>query len=367
MLHHFNHACNNLYRQSAAGKVHPWVATLLDYGKPPELIAIARHDKTKGHVSAIISPNLILTEEGFALSGLDSIPSGVVLTAWLNETYSTLGYPVLGGANGIRDGFTSIIKGGRVLFSEKAAADRPEMEWFIGKENVASVESYIPDDRGAFRYFDSFDYLNLSQFHQDWQPGMPLTPPLKPYLEEKLWLALFWSRPLQEFWRREIGENGQRLLQKVLPPAWILDPTPLPPHAVIPELEIQHWSELEKFSQERRKDLVIKKSRFSLPNGNSSADVLGSKSSASDWAEQVKQGLAEFQESPRVLLRLALGSVVEQEVSEGAGAVQTLRGHSQISPYYFVVQDRVTLGGVRATLIPDGTGNTITGPVISRA
>ena len=34
VLHHFNTACNLLYRQSAAGKSHPWVAPLLDAGKP---------------------------------------------------------------------------------------------------------------------------------------------------------------------------------------------------------------------------------------------------------------------------------------------------------------------------------------------
>ena len=30
VLHRFNTACNLLYRQSAAGKAHPWVAPLLD-------------------------------------------------------------------------------------------------------------------------------------------------------------------------------------------------------------------------------------------------------------------------------------------------------------------------------------------------
>jgi len=35
VLHHFNTACNLLYRQSAAGKTHPWVAPLLDARRHP--------------------------------------------------------------------------------------------------------------------------------------------------------------------------------------------------------------------------------------------------------------------------------------------------------------------------------------------
>ena len=87
VLHHFNTACNLLYRQSAAGKAHPWVAPLLDAGKPPELIALARHDKVKGQIAAVIRPDLILTDDAFALSELDSVPGGIGLTAFLNRLY----------------------------------------------------------------------------------------------------------------------------------------------------------------------------------------------------------------------------------------------------------------------------------------
>src|SRR6202046_1336612 len=120
VLHHFNTACNLLYRQSAAGKMHPWVAPLLDAGKPPELIALGRHDKVKGQVSAVIRPDLILTEDGFALSEIDSVPGGIGLTAWLGETYSAMGDPVLGGADGMRRGFQSVLKDGEVLISEES-------------------------------------------------------------------------------------------------------------------------------------------------------------------------------------------------------------------------------------------------------
>ena len=352
VLHHFNQACNLLYRQSAAGKAHPWVAPLLDAGKPPELIALARHDKVKGQTSAVIRPDLILTDDGFAMSEIDSVPGGIGLTAWLGETYSALGETVLGGRDGMRTGFESILNGGEVLISEESAAYRPEMEWLIGKDRVRSVEDYTPSGKPAYRFFEAFDFPQLARFKEAWQPGQPpLTPPLKPYLEEKLWLALFWSRPLQEFWRQEIGEKGQKLLQKLIPYSWVLDPTPLPPHAVIPELNIQSWEEMERFSQKQR-DLVLKISGFSPQAWGARGVYVGSDMSGEEWAGHVKTALAEFSSHPRSLQRFMKGAIAQQDFVAENDEIVTLKGRARVCPYYFVKEDRVTLGGVLVTLVP---------------
>jgi len=351
VLHRFNTACNLLYRQSVAGKSHPWVAPLLDAGKPPELVALSRHEKVKGQVSAVIRPDLILTEDAFALSELDSVPGGIGLTAWLGETYSALGETVLGGTDGMRKGFEGILNGGEVLISEESAAYRPEMEWLLGADRVRSVEDYTPSGKLTYRFFEAFDYPKLTKFAETWQPGQPLTPPLKPYLEEKLWLALFWSRPLQEYWRQEIGEKGQKLLQRLIPYSWVLDPTPLPPHAVIPELGIQSWQEMEHFSQKQR-DLVLKISGFSPHAWGARGVYVGSDMSAEQWAEQVRLGLTEFAHHPRVLQRFVKGSLAKQDYAAENDEIVTLTGRARVCPYYFVVADRVALGGVLVTLVP---------------
>jgi hypothetical protein len=351
VLHRFNTACNLLYRQSAASKAHPWVALLLDAGKPPELIALARHDKVKGQVPAVIRPDLILTEDGFAMSELDSVPGGIGLTAWLAETYSALGDPVLGGANGMREGFASILPEGDVLISEESAGYRPEMEWLVGADRVKSVEDYTPSDRPAYRFFEAFDYPKLEKFRAGWQPGQPLTPPLKPYLEEKLWLALFWSRPLQEFWRREIGEKGQKLLQTVIPYSWVLDPAPLPIHAVIPGLEIQSWAEMDKFSQKQR-DLVLKISGFSELAWGARGVHVGSDMPAEEWSALVRQALADFGAHPSILMRFAKGALARQDYLVENDEIVSMNGRARVSPYYFVANDRVHLGGVLVTLCP---------------
>lgn len=351
VLHHFNTACNLLYRQSAAGKAHPWVAPLLDAGKPPELIALSRHDKVRGQVAAVIRPDLILTDDAFALSEIDSVPGGIGLTAWLGETYAALGENVLGGTDGMRRGFESILSDGEVLISEESATYRPEMEWLVGADRVRSVEDYTPSGKPAYRFFEAFDYPRLARFKAAWQPGQAITPPIKPYLEEKLWLALFWSRPLQEFWRQEIGEKGQKLLQRIIPYSWVLDPTPLPHHAVIPELGIQSWQEMEHFSQKQR-ELVLKISGFSPLAWGARGVYVGSDMSADQWAEQVRHGLAEFSTHPRLLQRFVKGALARQDYAAEDDQIVTLTGRARICPYYFVVQDRVTLGGVLSTLVP---------------
>jgi hypothetical protein len=351
VLHHFNQACNLLYRQSAAGKAHTWVAPLLDAGKPPEIITLSRHDKVKGQVPAVIRPDLILTDDAFAMSELDSVPGGIGLTAWLDETYSALGDNVIGGADGMRNGFASILGDGEVLISEESKDYRPEMEWLVGQDRVRSVEDYSPNGKPAYRFFEAFDFPKLTKFRESWQPGQPLTAPLKPYLEEKLWLALFWSRPLQEFWRQEIGEKGQKLLQKIIPYSWVLDPAPLPHHAVIPELNIQSWPEMERFSQKQR-ELVLKISGFSPEAWGARGVYVGSDMSAEEWAGQVRTALAEFSEHPRVLQRFIKGAIVKQDYVAENDELVTLNGRARVCPYYFVVNDRVTLGGVLVTLVP---------------
>src|SRR4029077_5673229 len=64
-----------------------WVADYLDRGKPAELIAHARDPKNRGAFPTVIRPDLLLTDEGFALTELDSVPGGIGLTGFLNKLY----------------------------------------------------------------------------------------------------------------------------------------------------------------------------------------------------------------------------------------------------------------------------------------
>lgn len=351
LLHRFNQACNLLYRQSWQGKKPAWIAQLLDKGKPPELIALARDERVKNHLPAVIRPDLVITETGFALTELDSVPGGIGLTDWLAQTYSELGDPVIGGPRGMRDGFQSIFPEGDILVSEEAATYRPEMEWLVGPDRVKAAETYTANGAPIYRFFEGFDWGKLTTLNSSWQPGQPMTPPLKPFIEEKLWLALFWMRPLQEFWRQELSERGQKTLQQLIPYSWVLDPAPLPHHAVIPELNIHDWTEMGAFSQKQR-DLVLKISGFSPLAWGARGVYIGSDMPALEWQQIIAQSLADFEHQPHVLQRFVHGGLFEQQYFDESGETKTLKGRARVSPYYFVNQDKVTLGGVLVTLCP---------------
>ncbi len=90
VLLQFYRAVNLLYRKSVEGKQPEWVARWLDLGKPAELIALQRSPAFKNDVPRVIRPDLLLTEQGISVTELDSVPGGIGLTAWLNQTYSIL-------------------------------------------------------------------------------------------------------------------------------------------------------------------------------------------------------------------------------------------------------------------------------------
>ena len=90
VLLQFYRAVNLLYRKSAEGKQPEWVARWLDLGKPRELIELQRSAVFKNDVPRVIRPDILLTENGFSITELDSVPGGIGLTAWLNKTYSAI-------------------------------------------------------------------------------------------------------------------------------------------------------------------------------------------------------------------------------------------------------------------------------------
>src|SRR2546421_4384452 len=108
VLLQFYRAVNLLYRKSVEGKQPEWVARWLDQGKPAQLIELQRSPAFKNELPRVIRPDLLITEHGLSVTELDSVPGGIGLTAWLNQTYSRAGSEVLGGADGMLRGFSSI-------------------------------------------------------------------------------------------------------------------------------------------------------------------------------------------------------------------------------------------------------------------
>lgn len=370
----FYRAVNLLYRKSTEGKQPEWVARWLDLGKPPDLIARQRSSAFKNEVPRVIRPDLLLTETGLAITELDSVPGGIGLTAWLNQTYSARPgaapeNAVLGGVEGMLKGFASIFGAAqtvRIIVSNESATYRPEMEWLaaqLGAERFkvhdASFQDFQAGD-AVYRFFELFDLANVPNagriFELAAEKRLQLTPPPKPVFEEKMLFALLWNRNLQEFWRQELGEGFLKQLKKLTPYTWLVDPAPLPPHAAIPELNLTDWQQLKTLSQ-RERDLILKVSGFSENAWGARGVFLGSDLSQADWSVAVDNALRHFATSPSVLQRFHKPALVDASWFDfAAGAVVPMKGRVRLCPYYFTAGEgdaaRPQLGGVLATIVP---------------
>ncbi len=377
VLLQFYRAANLLYRKSAEGKQPEWVARWLDQGKPASLIERQRSAAFKSDVPRVIRPDILLTETGYAITELDSVPGGIGLTAWLNQTYSQpevagAASRVIGGGDGMIQGFASIFgaaKDVHLVVSEEAATYRPEMAWLAEQLNPrggakfhvqsGNFTDFQPGD-AVYRFFELFDLAQVPAaetiFARAAEKEIRVTPPPKPLFEEKMLFALLWNRNLQHFWRQELGEAFLTRLKKAVPYTWLVDPAPLPPHAAIPELNLTDWQQLKAMSQKER-DLILKVSGFSENAWGARGVFLGSDLSQADWSAAVDAALASFPTSPSVLQRFHKPAQVEAKWFDFAkNEVVPMKGRVRLCPYYFVSGEgdaaRPQLGGVLATSVP---------------
>jgi hypothetical protein len=223
-----------------------------------------------------------------------------------------------------------------------------------------STFSEFKDGDAVYRFFELFDLANVQNskriFDLAAEKRIRLTPPPKPLFEEKMLFALLWNRNLHGFWRQELGESFFSRLKKLVPYTWILDPSPLPPHAAIPELNLTDWQQLKALSQKER-ELILKVSGFSAHAWGARGVFLGSDLSHADWSRAVDDALKQFHASPRVLQRFHKPALVAAQWFDFAkNEVVPMTGRARLCPYYFVAGDgdaaRAQLGGVLATICP---------------
>jgi len=398
VLLQFYRAVNLLYRQSVEGKQPQWVAAWLDGGKPADLIELQRSPAFKNEVPRVIRPDVLLTDSGLSIIELDSIPGGIGLTAWLNQTYAALpgsafrsssaGFvqpsqaahqqqapvedrepAVLGGADGMLRGFAGIFGEAdtvHIVVAEESATYRPEMVWLaesLGsskfKVQTSKFDGFKAGD-AVYRFFELFDVPNVPNakmlFAMAREKRVGLTPPPKSFFEEKMLFALLWNRNLRDFWRRELGESFFQRLLKLVPYTWIVDPAPLPPHAAIPELNLTSWQQLKSLSQ-RQRDLILKVSGYSEEAWGARGVYLGSDLANAEWSAAVDKALKSFDRSPYVLQRYDKPRLVESHYFDfEKNHLIPMPGRVRLCPYYFVAGEgdgaRTQLGGVLATVCP---------------
>ncbi len=370
----------------------PWVAEYLDRGKPEKLINHARSKRLRGETPLVIRPDLLSTDDGFALTEIDSVPGGIGLTAFLAQLYYRGGIKLVGDADAesmiiaFYEALASRAKNKNlpliaILVSDEANTYRPEMQWLaemlqqrgkrvycfhhseimpLGNTLCASVDGNPEKIDVIYRFWELFDLANVplaEYILEAWEDSqLVVTPPMRHFQEEKLSLALFHHHLLEEFWRENLSKSSFKLLRKIIPNSWIMDPVDLPPNAVLDAPYIggkpmTHWEQLGDASQKER-NLIIKMSGFHEEAWGARSVLLGSDVSATDWQKGISNALSSGDRNLYVLQDYHKPKRLKHTLYRGPDEIEEIEGRLRLSPYYFVKENKTKMAGMLATFCP---------------
>jgi hypothetical protein len=388
----FYRALNALYLRSARGTAPAYIAEELDRGKPEQIVKLARQNRFKQDVPRVIRPDLILTDDGYIASELDSVPGGMGFLGAMSQTYCAIGEDSVGGVDGIPQRFAEMLAGlagnerptVAIVVSEESADYRNEMRWLanridalgladvlvcIPQEIVFSEEALFvrrEDGREAkidvlYRNFELFDLLNIPKqeliLYAARHNRVKITPPPKAHMEEKSSFALFHHPGLRALWRAELGDTVYERLLGIFPRTWIVDPRPLPWQGVIADLSaggapVHDWAQLEDLGKSER-DYVLKPSGFSELAWGSRGVKVANDLTKDAWREALHAAMKSFDKTPYILQRFHKGRRVRVPfLSTSSNEIKEMDGRVRLCPYYFVVGDATRLGGILATVAP---------------
>ncbi len=364
-----------------------FIAEYLDAGKPEDLVRFSQMHRLRGQLPVMMRPDLLQTEEDFVATELDSVPGGFGELTALQDAYTSLGQDVLGGPHGMLEGFMGAMQhiSGKehpvvaIAVSQESVDYRPEMEYFAGRlrDRGEAVYAVTPRDvefredglyvEGRkldvlYRFFELFDLRNVPKadlfLYAQRKGTVTVTPPFKPQLEEKLWFALLHHPGLDEVWLKELGVERLGRLRRLVPQTQILDPRPVPPHALVAGLQIGGRSvrdigRVADMGKRERANWVLKPSGFSELAWGSHGVHIGEDEPQEEWAREVGEALESFPHPIWLLQRFRKARVVEVPYYDfTAGETIAMPGRTRICPYYFRTPDGIRLGGALATVCP---------------
>ena len=388
----FYRALNALYLRSARGTAPAFIAEELDRGKPEQILKLARLNRFKQDVPRVIRPDLILTDDGYIASELDSVPGGMGFVGAMARTYCEIGSDSIGGADGMAESFAAMLASiaGKerptvgLVVSDESADYRGELTWLANRidalgvadvhvcapQDIVFTEEALfvrsPDGRETkidvlYRNFELFDLLNVPKqelmLYAARHNRVKLTPPPKAHMEEKAAFALFHHPLLRALWRAELGPVVDERLLGIFPRTWIVDPRPVPPQASIMDLTaaglpVTDWSQLENLGKSER-DYVLKPSGFSEFAWGSRGVLVANDLTKDEWRDGLHAALKSFEKTPHILQRFHKGRRVSVPfLSTSSNEIKNMDGRVRLCPYYYVVGDSTRLGGILATVAP---------------
>jgi len=392
----FYRALNALYNRSTRSTAPGFIAEYLDQGKPEHIVRASRQNRFKQDLPAVIRPDLIVTDHGFIASELDSVPGGMGFVGAMAEAYCKLGIESVGGAYGIPQSFAQAMRAltakekpvVAIVVSDESGDYRPELRWLAdAMMRLGVLTAYVcapqqiiftedalfvrlEDGReekidAIYRNFELFDLLNVPKaelmLYAARHNRVRMTPPPKAQLEEKLSFALLHHPALAKLWHEELGKDLYERLQQLFPKTWVIDPSPLPPQAVIYGLEaartpLSRWTQLAELTKSER-DFVVKPSGFSPLAWGSRGVRVANDLTKEEWVAVLEEALREYPKTPWILQQFHKGKRIRQTYFDrAADELRSFDGRVRLCPYYFITGRQndasVKLGGILATIAP---------------
>lgn len=400
VLWQFQQAQESLYFKSLNGRLPAWLHQTVDAGKPADLLDLARSQSLKGELPRVLRPDLLLTDKGWALCEIDAVPGGLGFTSALNAMYKEAGFSVVESEQSLPLAFADWLsallaeKTGKaadeikaaIIISDEAEDYYKELNWLVEtiKERhsinlylvkpesvtyssvqapsiTAEAEPVLLD--GLYRFYELFDRDNVQKLAQLEtalvNQQLAVTPPPKPWLEEKAWLAFLHHPDLKAAWLKAMGEAGLSLLKQITPESWLLEPSgKLYPDLTGTGLKAQkapivQWLDLTQASQKERQ-LVVKPSGFSPLGWGSRGVTIGHDKSATVWTEKLQEALGAFETTPHLLQRYEKPRTVTIDLLDPVSEQRRpMEGRVRLCPYYLAYpNDEVKLAGILATVCP---------------
>lgn len=395
---------NKLYNFSKADKsilrnkhfMAPWVADYFDRGKPENLLQHSNLAFLKHTTPNIIRLDLLLTEEGLALTEIEVIPGGIGFTSFLHQIYekeeSLLeeNKKLIGSSEAMLSGFYESMvalvpnKKNPVLVigvSQESETYRPEFEWLANELRKSGKEVYCIDPENFFyensklkfkindksfdidviyRFFELFDLATIGTssilMEAVENQEVVISPPLKPIFEEKLCLALFHHYQLQDYWEETLKKENLELLKKVIPATWIIDGEHFGPNAILngPIIDnhcLRSWEQVSEATKKNR-NYIIKLSGFHEKAWGARSITLGSDCSQEFWANAITQALDNDKKHPYIIQEFKKPKSFVHPLYEVTGEMILQPLRARLCPYYMRNHSEIALKGILATLCP---------------
>lgn len=371
----------------------PWVANYFNQGKSELLLKHVDLDTLRHSIPRIIRPDLLLTEDGLAMTELEVVPGGIGFTSFLYNLYEADPINFIGSSSGMKDGFynslASLAKKNplpviAILVSDESETYQPEFLWLaqqltaLGRKvycinpNViyyedsklkASINTASPEIIEIdiiYRFFELFDLDNIPTasiiIQAIEEQSVILSPPFNPIFEEKLCMALFHHYQLEDFWNESLSKESFQILKKIIPPTWIIDAQPFGPNAILngPHVNgkpLGSWTELAQASQKNR-NFIIKRSGYHSEAWGARSVTIGSDCSQDEWTKKIELALADSKTSPFIIQEFKKPKKLSHPIYNKEGEIIEMQGRVRLCPYYFKDVERAEIKGILGTICP---------------